>query len=368
MTTRTQDVRAQIVTGGEIFSPTSITLELAWDRGASHLKAKGLMENPDHLRLNGDVILNINREFVFRGNLKEATQNEEGIITLHAYDVLVDTYMKTVKLDTEELRRGTTVARDLLSEAAIPHEIAPPWRFPSQDPPGKYRFGSGRAGEPLGNVLHSIAQRIGGVIYVDRSNTLNLVPAVERNHWRPQHIVTMDAGKSQSKKTKVLVNSESNVTEDGMASAWIFSRIGAQGRAEIEEPDNVEGENLKTLNEPNIVTQNEANNRAISEIFSESMAERAGSMTIVGDPRVRPWDDITMPFLPDTMVSRETFTAGTVTHTMNMQDGYKTKVELQPEVLEVLEKIRSTGSIDSRVYEWGNVVTSDAQKLELHQA
>lgn len=369
MTTKTQDVHAEITIGDNTFSPTSLTMNLTGNRAANHLKAKGFMDVPQALELDQDVVLFINHMRVFEGNLKEATETEKGVITIQAYDVLVDTYMKRVVLQTEQLRRGTEVARDLLQEAGIPHDIAHSSEFLFDVPKGKYRYGSGRAGEPLGNVLHSIADRIGGVIYVDKQNVLHLVPSVEHDRWVPKYIIKSSAGMSESKKTKVLVNSESSVTESGQAAAWMISQFSSQGQAEFTDDKDMKKENLKTLNEPNIVTQNEANTRAVSELFGEAMNETAGSITIVGDPRVRPWDNITMPFIPDSIISRELFTIGSVTHTIDMGSGYTTKIDLQPDTIRSLELINGDGNtVSSWRKNWKAARPDNAKTLELFSA
>jgi hypothetical protein len=352
MAIRTVDITATATVGTVEFNVTYIEVRRSYSGETGYAKVKGITQQPDAIELDDPVTVTLNGETLFAGSLKKATQDKEGIVTIEAYDMLFDVFNKLVKLTTEEPRFATAVLQDLYEDAdyTIVDDpdvggrgdvyIAPGDDFPGGDTRGLHEYGSGRAGESLASVTDQITKRLGGVYWVDKNGVVRIEPFPETaGAYDLGYVTEVNSGSETDEKKRVLVKGGSKTSDSGLAAAHTYNTFSPTSEARFSDESSDE-KDLRTIQDNNIITKQELDSRAMSGILSEGQKQTAGTVTISGNTNVELFDTVIVPELTYSLSSFEPFqnvisdgryTVKQVTHTLDSQDGFQTKLNLTPE-------------------------------------
>lgn len=361
----TADVRATVDIEGTELSPTHVETSLITGPTAGTAKIEGYSDDPSSLELDQivKVYMGTNDETgrtvqnkVFDGQVKKVTQNEEGLLTIEAYNELVNLHGKSVRYTNEEPLPAYEVLTDVLSDAGyIPAtsysfassggdfkaaHIVPPGDIPGDVTVGKQAYGSGLRGEPLTNVLADLATKLGCVMWVDTNNVIRILPYPEHRSYEVKYIIELNGGDNAVNHNKVLVQGSTPSGDIGPAASNIYSQKRTQSDAQSGSGDEKEFR----YQDNNIITQEEANRVAASNQFSRQMAKNAGEVTVVGNPEPRLFDVVSIPALRqqesyDTTADDQqteqfddtVYGVTGITHVVDSENGYETTLELGPE-------------------------------------
>lgn len=359
-----QSVNADVEIEDVSFDPISIETNVTSSWTSNNATVKGYVNDESLLERNQVVSIYVNDSLIFSGRIKRATQDSEGIITIESYDRWVDIHNKTVTLHTEEPRQLTVIAVDLFSDAFGADTVAPLASDPDTLPPdsiyveqgdnfpggevwAKKSWGSGSSGESFTNVLIEIANGMGGVLWTDARGVLRLEPYPGYTTWTAENIIEAEVSSDineSSEVTEVEVASGSGAIGNNPAQAYVYSRVSGYGRAQIRRDDDTDEGETVTIHDNNIDTQREANARATSELVNERLKAHNGELTTVGDTGPRPWDKMRVPQNDRLPLAEGTYTVASVSHTIDVNDGWKTTFKLVNDIAALTGDMESSGA------------------------
>lgn len=171
-------------------------------------------------------------------------------------------------------------------------------------------------------ALNRLNRVAGGYVYVDTSNTVVFTDLSPTDFYALTSIKESDAGRAVPPYNKVVVLGRT--VKDGK-----FRKQAIRGSAGV-------GNNVYTY-EDNAVKSTAQADDVAARVLEEFEAQRAaGTVTIVGDGRLSPWDVAQLPDGPGRRLTGDEYMVGRVTHTLDFSDGYITEIEvdaLPPETL-----------------------------------
>lgn len=385
------DIYSQAVEARAYIENTSMRVTHAEVKRAANgqigfAKVKGIVANTDTIKPDKQVRVEINGENMFTGRLESATQDDAGIVTIEAYDMLMQLQDKYVILDPDQPRYIRPVIKDLLTEAGVdvygsysradagdaylagePRETAggvatgeelddivsdnPDRKFPGGDTLGRREYGSGKQGEMLTLVLQDLVTKLGGIMWVDRHNILRIEPYPMHGKYGVNFIIEKNSGDKKVENERVIVKGGSPVSELGPAAYRMYSQVSNSSRAAVG--DSKDDGKTRTIEDQNIITQKEANKVATSSMFTSAFFTNNGGVKTVGSPRYELFDEVRVPGLSedsaggtvnpelrDALTSEE-FAIQGVTHLVTSKDGYTTKLDLAPNPNSVANGINS---------------------------
>lgn len=334
---------------------------------AGHAKIKGIVDDKDELTLGQSVEATVNDERLFVGDLTSATQNEEGIVTIEAYDKMLALKNKLVTVNTTIPRYASDVATDLLVDAGFLVSrqpefldtftegtalVAPKDDYPTGDSQNPRLYGSGRAGEPLDSVLRDLSKKLGAQFWVDRRNVIRIEPYPPHDKFDVAHVLSLEEGSDTLDKKEVIVKGGSAVTDQGLGAHNLYRDLSITGRSTIGETgDNKVEEGTFVVKDKNATTQNEANMMAVSGALDVGKRTQAGEIEVSGNVDIELYDEVTVDQLEVTIPEDplglaynpelwdNTYTVRGVTHLVNSQDGFRTTMKLSPSLSEITENL-----------------------------
>jgi len=321
------------------------------------------------------VKLFINDSHAFTGTIDKVTENEDGIVTIIAADLGKTLNRHTVRLDTrEEGLPSTVLFWDLVVKDGPldPEDVVvgfggPPVstdpdttafkefyglsfsedeiedRIDSAEPvPISISVGQNDRAQLL-DVIKAIARKQQAFVYVDRRNRLHFTerPPIGpgRKAWPLDRIKSIDAGSSNNDNESVIVESPDINSIIGPGPSRT-SEESSRAKAIQGNPDDSE---VRRIQDNNVLSIKEANNQAVDEVVSSRLANSSGTVTLVGTPFITPFDRVYIGDLPDWISLGEGFySVRKVTHTINNQDGYVTKLDLTEDLKDVYDSLLDT--------------------------
>lgn len=368
------DIRAVEVGVDVSVADDFYTTSLEINRGrntAGYAKIKGLMSYPGRLSFNQTIEVEIssleNTSTSFVGNLKRATINREGELTIEAYDIYYELYNKQVKLNTEEPRFASEVAEDLLEEVGFnvyrntdPDElgngdayIAPKEFYPGGDVRENRTYGSAKQGQPLQEVLRDLSSKLVAQLWVDKNNVLRIEPYPKHSVYRLPYVTDLEAGEDTVNKKRTVVKGGGATGDLGQAGFSFYSKIAPSARIDFsrDEPDKtLSEENVQTIEDSNVSTKRGVEKLALGSQFNTVLARNSGSVKTVGNPGVEMFDRLLVPFVSQEITSNaqrniiqeledQTYVVRSITHMIDTEEGFTTEVGLGPEPGKALNRM-----------------------------
>jgi len=296
---------------------------------------------------------------IFRGTVYRASQDEEGLIKVEAYDIRDRLRSSSVKLEVETPRYAHAVTKDLLEDEfglvapsldaakpLIPY-IAPKEDFPN-NPQRPWRFGGAKRGQPLEEVLMELVKSLGGYMMVDKQGRLRITP-YPKNHrdWDIPLITEIDAGENTRNADQVIFEGSGTASELGQGASYVNSQTNVTSISSIQGGEDEGPAPTKTLADDNVTTQSEADNRAFKESVDQEQNRDLGTVTIIGNSEMELYDQVVVPQLEydiasiggkvPNFVQEGKYRVSGLTHTINQQDGFVTKIQLTPSMEDTYE-------------------------------
>lgn len=361
----TNSIRARAEINGVRIRPTSIEVEqTVGTSSAGTATVVGLMKDPSFLKLDQKIEVYVRvsvpdgdevENKIFTGTVKKATQDKEGKITIEAYDVRQFMNNTKVKYSLNKPQSARVVLDDVLSDAGIEnYTIAN--NVPGGTTVGKNEYGSGRGGTLVSKVVGDLATKLGSRVWVDKDNILNIKPYPNHKEFTARYIKNISAGDESINSNKTLVRSKGS--DGSAAETYIYNRIKNTSTAK-RETDSSSSESDEerefTIDDNNIITQDEADRVAASQQIDQEVARDLGEITIVSDPRPDLFDVVNLPDLrtgdryqitnetvTDEMMSQfllNGYIISGISHKIDSTEGYTITLDLGPNPISQIESL-----------------------------
>jgi len=367
--TLVEDVTASATISDTEMRVTYIEVTRSIGVGANQATVKGIVDDVGSIELDDTVDVQVEGERVFLGLLKEAKQNEEGIVEITAYDQLVGILNKQVRLNVIASRRVYTVLIDLLRESGytvgndldtvIDNDVDDRVYMPEERDmitPGALLsdgFGSGNRGEPLSRALRQLADVMHAVVWVDRNNVLRIQPYPEHNRYEANYIIQVDGGSDASGTQQIIVEGGTPTGSLGAGASSIYSETNHRSVAERENED---GE-IRTLQDQNVITQEGTDSLASMSAYRQGRQRTPGTITIVGNTSVDLFDVVEVPQNEETSpLAYGEYSVKQVQHVVGPQDGFKTTLTLSLTPEQQLENVE--GKVEDTVAQFLDTVSA----------
>lgn len=362
-----QEVNASVVIDGSVESVTYAEVNRSVGIEAGHAKVKAVIEDTSSLSVGDTVVVRVNENVLFRGELQKAVEDGEGLIVIDAYDERLKLHNSSVVLNIEEPQSVFFILLNLLNDAGYtvgdtpndvlgepdPVILTPKSSFPGGDSTITNGYGSGSSGEKFSQVVNDLVGKLNGVIWVDTDNILRIEPYPEHNSYIARYILEKNSGNDTTDIERVIVSGGGATGTDGLAASHVYNQVSPRSELTNDDKESGGGEKI-TIDDQNIVTQNTANAVATSEYYRNGRSITAGDVKMVGNVDVDVFDSIKVPSIQrePTVTSeffRKTTLTGTrafekadaifdntysvksVTHTIDATEGFTTLVEFSLE-------------------------------------
>ena len=315
---------------------------------------------------------------IFSGRLDSVKQNEEGIITVSAYDTRHRLQNINVQFVTEteigprkaiELLLTGGEANDSaydsitsnLADAQMkkPYVSANLGRNEDVEPVRQWEFGTTNRKESLISALNHVLGATDAEIWVDRNGILRIESAPERQPWETPLITEVNAGEDSRNASSVIVEGGNTASQLSIQSQYLSPEQTATGEAEITADQREAPE--KEITAPGAITREEIDNRAMREAKRQQQQRNMGSVTIIGNAEIDLIDQIIIPDSLEYDLSDITgqdtseideaadgnFFSGKykvdgLTHKIDAQNGFLTEIQLAPSLEQTYEEIEFT--------------------------
>lgn len=380
MSIAVQDVSAWVEVNGAGFRLKSAEIERDTSRTIGKAVLKGFPEDIESIVLGADVDVFIATESstkpwaedlsaseqVFGGYAHSLKQDEEGVITLEAYDASQTIFDKTVKLNEEGSIYTDAVLIDVMREAygTVTQDLSgaskrTPYVAPPDDlTPGNlsiqqrpWQFGSADRGEPLINVIDALTTSLGAEMWVDRRGVIRIQAYPEYTPWETPFVTEIEAGEETRNAERIIFQGNPVSQDLGQAGSFVNQQTSPESGTRIapdgEEPEAPE----KTIVDRNVTTQEGADNQSFNRATEEDQRRDYGTVTIIGNPELELFDHVIIPQIDfeiidgamstttlENRVQRGEYKVDGITHTVNSEDGFLTKVNLSPPVRETYSR------------------------------
>lgn len=370
---KTQDVTTWAYIEGTRFRVTQIDVERFTGRQTGTAKVSGIPEDVTAIGPGATVEVKVSAESaespwddipdersssIFKGVAHKAEQDEEGIVTVTAYDVRDRLLSKNVLVNTEYVKYPHSVLFVLLAEA-FPNGVtqfqedatidqpylAPFTEFNGGRTARQWSFGSGDRGDPLMEVVEALVKVMSAHIWVDRNGALNITPTPNpgSTYWRLPFIVETNAGEDSANASRVVFETEDTSSELGQGGTAAYKDFTHKSPVDMIAPgkDKAPPAPEKTFFEVTAADQEEADKMAVDEAVNQDQQRDLGTVTIVGNGDIEILDQVEIPELEFTMtgtfdttvpnsIQSGKYKVNGVTHKVNAQDGFVTTLELSP--------------------------------------
>jgi len=312
---------------------------------------------------------------LFTGSLTKITEDAERTVTLHAMDRRYELNRNSVIIDTAEM----AVTTDVLVQNAL-ESLG--WTRKRQDDTNwdyqiDLRDKNGRVTEPEAvtnrswgieshttafEFLQDLAHIEGATIHIDRLNRLHFVRYPQHSLWTPRGggddertlppIVDWESGNEEN-QTDVIVEATHNETGLGAYSVVGEDKLDAATDYVLDDQ-----EQFKRVSDLGVVSRSALENAREWEFTAEELQRDSGTIRVVGDPRIEPYDEVVLDsdatngFAP---ISDGTYMSKTSRHIIDNQNGYVVEIELGKDPEELFEMF--TGEAGTR--NTGDVTTED---------
>lgn len=346
MTTGTQtlEVNVRISIGGTLFSnqvekvgvksiDTTLTQDGADANGTIKLAATSSepFEQIKEPSVSATGVVRINGAQIYRGRVSEVYETEDG-------EIEVKMISRRSKLSTKYSESQTPLqgedASVLLNRVLVENG---PFRsqnvkisIPSEyEVKGMEQSTSIENQDTVGDIIKQITEYQNAFTFVDNRDRLVISVNPCKQVWKPQKYISVSNGSQERTKKKVVVGTASaKQTSDEILNDFLASE---QVQSEAKSGDGQQGKSERRTDN-NVPDQKTAAKVALRQMVLDRTNANAGSVTIPGDPRIQPYDGIEVELPTDYTNLGGLFTAKSVQHKFNADNGYKTIVTLMPDL------------------------------------
>lgn len=285
---------------------TKVGLQLKADRHNTAGQCKVAVYAPEPPQTGSPMRVWINGTTVFTGTLRSRTPGAGDRHRLTAYDAAWD-LKKTTVTQSYTTASVATIARDAAAAAGIDIAVSVPTEYASPE----------FKAQTAATILSKVATWSDGIWYVDIDNTVHVtadVSSVSRAHHL-QRITAAHPEESIPPYQSVRVIGTSPASRKGLKTMHLIPSQPIVATAG-------EGEPQYTYRSEDIRTQSMAQKSATA-IRKELLRQRyTGTIDIVGDPAIRPYDTI---LLPPAQGDAEFLVTG-IKHRLDGQEGFTTAI------------------------------------------
>lgn len=183
-------------------------------------------------------------------------------------------------------------------------------------------------------VLQDLAKKQNATIHIDNNNVLRFVDYPTHTKYTPETMPPIVEWNTGDNETESDVIVESPYDETGLGIYTAISRDVTGESSQVVKPG-------KLYNEQNVFSREAVRNTRETEILSNGLTRGSGTLRVVGDPNIAPYDKFEIDeravdgFAP---ISYGTYIAKTVRHIVTQSDGYITEIELGSNPEELFEQ------------------------------
>jgi hypothetical protein len=213
----------------------------------------------------------------------------------------------------------------------------------------------------LRDAVEMICSYQGALFYADARDrlviTTNPLSSGLAKVWKPTVFKSASKGDEENTKKRVIVRSTeddpiANILSSGTTTASV-------------------GKKSATANQTEVVTDHTVSDKktaaqvALTELIRNQTNSNAGTVTLIGDPRVRAYDGIVVELPSDQtplVGLNGRYTIKNVTHTFSATDGYTTEVDLMKDLKTVYENLTDQSGFAKTIA--GKMYTGEATPLD----
>jgi hypothetical protein len=167
-------------------------------------------------------------------------------------------------------------------------------------------------------IIGKLTKLTDTISFVDAENELVIAdPEDVGSQFELSRIIDVSAGSRRAQYQSVQVIGNTSTAERGLDARHLISSQPILAEAGEGQPSFV-------FEDDSISTQEQAVNTAESLLRKLKKQQKGGFVTVVGRPRIRPFDRVTLP----PAQGGETFLVSSVEHSITDTDGYRTRLSL----------------------------------------
>jgi hypothetical protein len=346
---------------GTRLGPTNITYDSSKYTEAGKLKVEGVADTLPEIE--DPITVSVNDTTIATAAVDTADRNEEELVTLTALDRLRTVNRNTITQSFSDEQPRTILVAILRDGAKLPDD-AYALELPEAPTGGGagerfgVRFSPSFSNTPCSTALDRMVKLVGGYWYVDEANVVNYVSGGDAidgatSVYDVSRIKDTSAGLELPPYRTVKVIGRGTAgggdNTSHMVSAAPPEAIayydpggGPEGRGAIETiatggggpPTEVPSAGLElpqdTVEENSLTTQSGVETYATELLKAYRERRRKGSLTLAGDPRLRPSDAATLPDDTDThaALDGESYLVTSVKHSLSIREGFTTDVQV----------------------------------------
>lgn len=310
---------------------------------------------------SGTATIQINGMQIYKGTISKVVEQEDGIVKVELISrlskltqnhSLTASDIKNKPSTTELLKRlliekGPFRSENVKIDITSPNSVAKNVGIEST--------------RNLRNAVEMICSYQGALFYADARDrlviTTNPLSSGLTKVWKPTVFKSASKGDEENTKKRVIVRS----TKEGPIAGILSSETTA---ASV-------GKKSATANQTEVVTDHTVPDKktaaqvALTELIRNQTNSNAGTVTLIGDPRVRAYDGIVveLPSGQTPLVGLNgRYTIKNVTHTFSATDGYTTEVDLMKDLKTVYENLTDQSGFAETIA--GKMYTGEATPLD----
>lgn len=281
--------------------------------------------------------ITINGMRIYRGTIRKVTENEDGEITIKLVSrmsKLSQTYSETstnVKGDTTKQILKNVFENGGIANRNFKIDV-------TQEDQTQSSTISIEESQTVGEVVRHVAAKQSAFVFIDVKDRVIVTDNPCNKVFKPTVYKSVNKGDEDDTEKKVIVKAP-NQDEASDILAFSAGSSSVEGSAS-KEGATADGTEVKNIQDHDSKDKKTAAQVALNEIIKNRTNSDLGTVTLIGEPRIRPYDGIKVE-IPDGQAPINDldgrFTIKNVTHEFSATNGYTTKVDLMKDMEDVVK-------------------------------
>lgn len=310
---------------------------------------------------SGTATIQVNGMQIYKGTISGVVEQEDGIVKVELISrlsKLTQNHSLTASDVNNEPPTTEILKRILINKGPFKSENV---KIDIKNPNNISKNVGIESTRNLRDAVEMICSYQGALFYADARDrlviTTNPLSSGLAKVWKPTVFKSASKGDEENTKKRVIVRS----TKEGPIAGILSSETTA---ASV-------GKKSATANQTEVVTDHTVSDKktaaqvALTELIRNQTNSNAGTVTLIGDPRVRAYDGIVVELPSDQtplVGLNGRYTIKNVTHTFSATDGYTTEVDLMKDLKTVYENLTDQSGFAETIA--GKMYTGEATPLD----
>lgn len=336
-------INGQFLSGGDNRTAIkSITVRQTYDGQNGNATIRLLADSVKRLdpvseeSTSATATIRINGAQIYRGRITKATEREDGEVVIQLVSRVSKLTEKYATIETPRLKgvKTTDVLQKIFNSAGFAGRN---YKIDIQQKTHKTSTSfTIEENATVREALEQVAALQTAYIYVDAKDRVVVTDNPFSKVWAPTVFKSAEKGDEDDTKKRVIVKAPDQGT-DILASATATSTVeGAAGKPKA------------TANQTEVKKDHSAQDKrtaaqvALQEIIKNRTRSNVGTVELIGEPRIRPYDGIKVNLPKEHTPLNDLdgiYTIKNVKHKFSATDGYTTKVDLMKNLKLVCENI-----------------------------